>query len=102
MKCPPFPAFPDDLSCVVPSHGRGRTTSSAVEVKRKKSMALEGYGRVRCSGAAGTFGIMIASFLIPFDAIAVPLFEIMRGFNLPNTYAGLILPGVGNGLAVLL
>jgi putative chitobiose transport system permease protein len=48
------------------------------------------------------FMVMVISFLIPFDAIAVPLFGIMRGMNLQNTYTGLILPGIGNGLAVFL
>ena len=48
------------------------------------------------------FIIMVISFLIPFDAIAVPLFGIMRGLGLQNTYTGLILPGIGNGLAVFL
>ena len=53
-------------------------------------------------GRALVFTAMIVSFLIPFDAIAVPLFYIMRGFNLTNTYTGLVLPGVGNGLTVFL
>lgn len=53
-------------------------------------------------GRSVVFTAMIVSFLIPFDAIAVPLYSIMRGFNLQNTYAGLVLPGVGNGLAVFL
>ena len=48
------------------------------------------------------FMVMVISFLIPFDAIAVPLFGIMRGMKLQNTYTGLILPGIGNGLAVFL
>ncbi len=48
------------------------------------------------------FMVMVVSFLIPFDAIAVPLYQIMRSFNLQNTYLGLILPGVGNGLAVFM
>jgi len=48
------------------------------------------------------FTLMIVSFLIPFDAIALPLYYVMRGAELQNTYLGLILPGVGNGLAVFL
>ena len=48
------------------------------------------------------FTVMIVSFLIPFDAIAVPLYNVMRGFGLQNTYLGLILPGIGNGLTVFL
>jgi putative chitobiose transport system permease protein len=48
------------------------------------------------------FMVMVISFLIPFDAIAVPLFGIMRDMKLQNTYTGLVLPGIGNGLAVFL
>lgn len=48
------------------------------------------------------FMVMVISFLIPFDAIAVPLFGIMRELKLQNSYTGLILPGIGNGLAVFL
>ncbi|MGN6765494.1 MAG: carbohydrate ABC transporter permease [Rhizobiaceae bacterium] len=71
-------------------------------------------GLVICSTAAfalavidfplrnAVFMIMVISFLIPFDAIAVPLFGIMRDLRLQNTYTGLILPGIGNGLAVFL
>jgi putative chitobiose transport system permease protein len=46
-------------------------------------------------------GIVIA-FLVPFDAIAVPMASTFRSWNLSNTYAGLILPGLGNGLAIFL
>ena len=48
------------------------------------------------------FAAMVVSFLIPFDAVAVPLYGIMRGLHLQNTYTGLVLPGIGNGLAVFL
>lgn len=48
------------------------------------------------------FVIVVVSFLIPFDAIALPLFRILNGIGLQNTYTGLILPGIGNGLAVFL
>jgi multiple sugar transport system permease protein/putative chitobiose transport system permease protein len=45
---------------------------------------------------------MVVSFLIPFDAIAIPLTTLFRDVELQNTYLGLILPGVGNGFAVFL
>ena len=48
------------------------------------------------------FMVMVVSFLIPFDAIAVPLYGTMRAMSLQNTFTGLILPGIGNGLAVFL
>lgn len=72
------------------------------------------FGLMVCSAAAfalsviefrgrnAVFTIMVVSFLIPFDAIALPLFNILRGVQLQNTYIGLILPGIGNGLAVFL
>jgi ABC-type glycerol-3-phosphate transport system permease component len=48
------------------------------------------------------FGFMVVSFLIPFDAIAIPLTGIFREAGLQNSYLGLILPGIGNGFAVFL
>jgi putative chitobiose transport system permease protein len=48
------------------------------------------------------FAVMVVSFLIPFDAIAIPLMSIFRGAHLDNSYAALILPGIGNGFAVFL
>jgi ABC-type glycerol-3-phosphate transport system permease component len=48
------------------------------------------------------FGLMVVSFLVPFDAIAIPLSSIFRDAGLQNTYLGLILPGIGNGFAVFL
>lgn len=53
-------------------------------------------------GRGIVFAVMVVSFLIPFDAVAVPLYGIMRGLQLQNSYVGLILPGIGNGLAVFL
>jgi ABC-type glycerol-3-phosphate transport system permease component len=69
-------------------------------------------GLLICAGAAfalavmefpaknAIFAVMVVSFLIPFDAIAVPLYGMMRKAELQNTYIGLILPGIGNGLAI--
>lgn len=48
------------------------------------------------------FYIIVVSFMIPFEAIAVPLSELFREWGLMNTYAGLILPGLANGLAIFL
>jgi ABC-type glycerol-3-phosphate transport system permease component len=53
-------------------------------------------------GRAAVFGVMVISFLIPFDAIAIPLSSIFRDAGLQNTYAALVLPGIGNGFAVFL
>jgi multiple sugar transport system permease protein/putative chitobiose transport system permease protein len=48
------------------------------------------------------FGIIVLSFLIPFEAIAIPLSQTFREIGLSNSYIGLILPAIGNGLAIFL
>lgn len=57
---------------------------------------------MRFRGREAVFLVVVVSFLIPFDAIALPLFGLMLDAGLQNTYLGLILPGIGNGLAVFL
>jgi putative chitobiose transport system permease protein len=48
------------------------------------------------------FGIVVICFLIPFDAIAIPLSSLFREWQLRDSYAGLILPGLANGMAIFL
>jgi multiple sugar transport system permease protein len=72
------------------------------------------FGLVLCSTAAFALAVfnfpgrsvvfvcLVVSFLIPFDSVAVPLSSILREGGLQNTYLGLILPGLGNGLAVFM
>jgi putative chitobiose transport system permease protein len=57
---------------------------------------------LRFPGRGAFFAVMVVSFLIPFDAIAIPLMSIFQGAGLANSYLALILPGVGNGFAVFL
>jgi putative chitobiose transport system permease protein len=51
-------------------------------------------------GRAATFSIVVLSFLVPFEAIAIPLSQSFSQWGLTNTMLALILPGLGNGLAV--
>lgn len=48
------------------------------------------------------FAVVVISFLVPFDAVAVPLATQFRELGLANSYTGLILPGLGHGLAIFL
>ena len=57
---------------------------------------------LRFPGRTAFFAIMVVSFLIPFDAIAIPLMSIFRDAGMANSYLALILPGIGNGFAVYL
>jgi putative chitobiose transport system permease protein len=57
---------------------------------------------LRFPGRTAIFAIMVVSFLIPFDAIAIPLSAIFRSAGLADSYTGLVLPGIANGFAVFL
>ena len=64
--------------------------------------AAFGLSAFRFRGQGVLFSVVILSFLIPFDAIAIPLAGMFRDWNLQNTFTGLILPGIGNGMAIFL
>lgn len=66
------------------------------------AMAAFGLAAVPFRGRGVVFSIVILSFLIPFDSIAIPLANLFRDWNLQNTFTGLILPGIGNGMAIFL
>lgn len=46
------------------------------------------------------FAFIVVSFMIPFEAVAIPLSTQFADWNINNTYMALILPGIGNGLAI--
>lgn len=54
----------------------------------------------RFRGREVVFALLVIGFMIPFEAIAIPLAQIFTQWNLDNTYLALILPGIGNGLAI--
>jgi ABC-type glycerol-3-phosphate transport system permease component len=64
------------------------------------AMAAFALAALEFRGAGAVFAVVILSFLVPFDAIAIPLANLFQDWHLQNTYTGLILPGLGNGLAI--
>jgi ABC-type glycerol-3-phosphate transport system permease component len=48
------------------------------------------------------FTIVLITFMIPFESIVIPLYLVVGKTGLLNSYAALILPTVGNGLAIFL
>ena len=48
------------------------------------------------------YAIVLASFMIPFEAIAMPLYNAVDGMGLVDTRAGLILPAIASGLVLFL
>lgn len=64
------------------------------------AMAAYALAVIPFKGRAATFTLVVLSFLLPFEAVAIPLSRSFTDWGLVNTYAALILPGLGNGLAV--
>lgn len=48
------------------------------------------------------FLLVIASFMMPFEAIVLPLYVMIRAFGWVNTYQALIVPEIANGLVIFL
>ncbi|WP_159622736.1 carbohydrate ABC transporter permease [Ruania rhizosphaerae] len=90
------------------SLGRGILNSIIVSVATVAvglvicAMAAFALAALPFRGRSAVFSVIVLSFLIPFDAIAIPLADVFRTWNLQNTFTGLVLPGLGNGMAVFL
>ena len=56
----------------------------------------------RFRGRGLVFALVVLAFMVPFEALAIPLADTARSVGLDNSYIGLILPGLGNGLAIFL
>ncbi|MFF3852426.1 carbohydrate ABC transporter permease [Micromonospora sp. NPDC002575] len=78
------------------------TTVSVALGLAVSSLAAFALAMIPFPGRAVLFGVMVVSFLVPFEAIAIPLASTFREADLQNTLVGLILPAVGNGLAIFL
>lgn len=48
------------------------------------------------------FLLTLVTFMVPFRAIALPLFTIVRGLGWDNSYQALIVPALSNGVVILL
>ena len=48
------------------------------------------------------YAIVLASFMIPFESIALPLYNVVDGFGWVDTRAGLIIPSIASGLVLFL
>jgi len=64
------------------------------------AMAAFALSAIEFPGREVVFAVVIFSFLIPFEATAIPLSTQFRAWGLASTFTGLILPGLANGLAV--
>jgi putative chitobiose transport system permease protein len=66
------------------------------------SMAAFALSAIDFPGRGAVFAVVIVTFLIPFEAIAIPLASTVRSVGLDNSYTALIGPGVANGFAIFM
>ncbi|WP_138469285.1 carbohydrate ABC transporter permease [Poseidonocella sp. HB161398] len=48
------------------------------------------------------FVLVVASFMMPFEAIVLPLYVMIRAFGWVNSYQALIVPEIANGMIIFL
>ena len=48
------------------------------------------------------FALVVVSFMVPFEAIALPLYQVADKLSLIETRSGIILPGIANGMVLFL
>jgi multiple sugar transport system permease protein len=54
------------------------------------TLAGYGFGRFRFRGSGMIFGLVLLGFMVPFQAVIVPLFLELKTFHLLNTLPGLV------------
>lgn len=78
--------------------------AGAVTLTTLVSSALAGYGfaKFQFPGRRLLFVAVLASLMIPFQAIMIPLFVLVRQLHWLDSYAGLIIPGAVSGFGIFL
>jgi multiple sugar transport system permease protein/putative chitobiose transport system permease protein len=66
------------------------------------SLAGFAFAVLRFPGRHTLFGITVITFLVPFEAISIPLYTVVRSLGWLDTYLALIVPGVANGIVIFL
>ena len=66
------------------------------------SMAGFAFAAFRFPGRDALFVLVLASFMMPFESIVMPLYTLMRFLGWTDSYGALILPEVASGLSIFL
>ena len=66
------------------------------------SLAGFAFAVLRFPGRNALFGITVLTFLVPFEAISIPLYTVVRSLGWLDTYLALIVPGIANGIVIFL
>ncbi|MBE1445882.1 carbohydrate ABC transporter permease [Paenibacillus sp. OAS669] len=66
------------------------------------SMAAFAFVYFEFKGRNLLFFLVILTFMIPFEVIAIPLYGLVDNLGWIDTYSGIIVPGLANGLVIFL
>jgi multiple sugar transport system permease protein len=66
------------------------------------SLAAYGFSQLRFRGRTALFWLFLASIMIPFESLVIPLFQLMNRLGLVNSYFGIILPQLTTPLAMFI
>lgn len=66
------------------------------------SLAAFGFAVFPFRGKSALYGIVLLSFMIPFESIAVPLYKVVDQLKWVDTYWGLVVPTIADGFAIFL
>lgn len=66
------------------------------------SMAGYAFAKMRFPGKEPLFLLVLISLMVPFAALLIPTFVIVRELGLLNTYWGLILPGLASPIGIFM
>ena len=66
------------------------------------SLAAYGFSQLRFRGRTALFWLFLASIMVPFESLVIPLFQFMNRLGLVNTYLGIVLPQLTTPLAMFI
>ena len=66
------------------------------------SIAAFGFAIFNFKGKNLLYGLVLVSFMIPFESIAMPLYNVIDDMGLIDTHMGMILPAIASGLVLFL
>lgn len=84
--------------------GNSTLVAIAVTAAQTFTSALAGYALARLNfrGRNGILLFVLATLIIPFQLLVIPIFLVLKWGHLVNTYGALILPTAANGFGIFL
>lgn len=64
------------------------------------SIAAFGFATFNFKGKSALYMVVLVSFMVPFEAIAIPLYSTVNKFRWVDTFQGLIVPTIADGLVL--